>query len=358
MRYLLASLIFVCAMVNRAEAMARDWRDVDLGQAVVEGVADSENIWLRGGTGKVVQFVRSTGARRVIAENVVDLLFDNDRVWALARRGETRNYYVVDLRDPESAAAVGAEQRQGDRYLHPGEDAEGQVLGLVIWPGLDRPVIVSQRGLLPLASGGTRQSFAASLAPYGHLAATSDRSLYVGYNRGEWGGGLRHVDLRSGVISFVAQQVDKPCEGILNPACAPIVGLFPDRQTPGCLIVGSGISHLGISRGEVYRVCDSNIEVMFSTPTPSVADRWMIGPQPWPLDGLFEVSGGWVGTSRDRYFRSYGARVEELPMPTFQDWAGLKISEEQDGVLFMVSACCWGSADSPTLYRAIAIPVR
>ena len=216
---------------------------------------------------------------------------------------------------------------------------------------------VSQRSLLPLASGGALQSFAASLGPYGHLAATNARSLYVGYNRGEWGGGLRHIDLQSGAISFVAGEAEKPCEGALSPTCAPVVGLFPDRQTPGCLIVGSGISHLGLSRGEVYRVCQSDIETMFTTPTPAVGDRWMMGPQPWPLDGLFEVSDGWVGTSRDRYFRAYGARVEERPMPTFRDWAGLRISDEQDGVLFLISACCWGSADNPTLYRAIALPV-
>ena len=356
MRHLL-SFLLVVLMAARADATPRDWRDADLGQTIVEGVADAEDIWLRGGTGKVVRFSRSTGDRLTIAENVIDLLFDHGRLWALARRGETSNYYVVDLLDPDSATVTGSERRPGDRYLRPGEDGEGHVLGLAIWPGLDRPVIVTQRGLLPLDSGIARQSFAAALGPYGYTAAANERSLYVGYNRGEWGGGLRHVDLRSGAISFVASEEENPCEGVLGPTCAPVVGLFPDRQTPDCLIVGSGISHLGSSRGEVYRVCDSDIEIVFATPTPAVGDRWMMGPQPWPLDGLFEVAGGWIGTSRDRYFRSYGVRVEERPMPTFRNWAGLEISDEQDGVLFLVSACCWGSADNPTLYRAIAVPV-
>ncbi len=357
MRYLLLSLLVFCAIAGRVGAMSRDWQDADLGHALVEGVADVDNIWLRGSSGKVVRFARSTGDRKIIAENVVDLLRDDDHLWALARRGATDNYYIVDLFDPDSAAAIGSEQRPGDPYLHPGEDAEGQVLGLVTWPGLERPVIVSQRRIVPLASGGARQRLAASLGPHGHLSAANGRSLYVGYDRGEWGGGLRRVDLQSGAISFVTGEVEKPCEGVLDPACAPIVGLFPDRQSPGCLIVGSGISHLGSSRGNVYRVCDSAVEVIFSTPTPAVGDRWMMGPQPWPLDGLFEVSNGWVGTSRDRYFRSYGTRVEERPMPKFRDWAGLQISDEADGVLFLVSACCWGASGNPPLYRAIAVRV-
>lgn len=356
MRWILLSLVFFWVLASHADAAPRAWRDEDLGQAIIEGVADAENIWLRGSTGKVVRFVRSTGDRVVVAENVIDLLRDNDHLWALARRGETDSYYVTDLLDPESAAAIRSDRRQGDTYLHSGEDAEGQVLGLAIWPGLDRPVIVSQRGVVPLASGESRQRFAASLSGYGHLTAVDKQTLYVGYNRGEWGGGLRRVDLQNGAISFVTKNAERPCEGVLNPACAPIVGLFPDRQTPGCLIVGSGISHLGSSRGEVYRVCASTIEAVFSTPTPAVGDRWMMGPQPWPLDGLFEVSNGWVGTSRDRYFRSYGTRVEERPMPTFREWAGLQISDEQDGVLFLVSACCWGSTDA-ILYRAIAVPI-
>lgn len=357
MRLLITALLILFTVAGRSEAMPRDWRDADLGQAILEGVADREHIWLRGATRKLVRFERRTGDRTVIAEDIVDILPDNGRLWALGQRGGTSLYYVVNLLDAESAAKVGPTQGRGDRLLHPSENAEGQVLGLITWPGLERPAIVYQRGLLPLAPGLMRQTFAASLGAYPHLAAPDGQSLYAGYNRGEWGGGLRRVDLAQGAISFVTGPGEGLCEGALNPACDPIVGLFMDRARPGCVIVGSGISHLGLSKGEVYRVCGSTIEPVFSTPTPAVKDRWMIEPQPWPLDGLFEVSDGWVGTSRDRYFRSAGGRVEERAMPEFRDWAGLRISDEQDGVLFVVSACCWGSVDDPTLSRTIAIPV-
>lgn len=357
MRILLMSLLVLFTLAGRAEAAPPEWRDADLGQGIIEGVADQEHIWLRGSTGKVVRFVRTTGDREVIAEDVVDLLADNGRLWLLGRRAGTNLYYVVNLLDPTSAAGLGSTQHQGDRQFHPDEEAEGQVLGLVTWPGLDRPSIVSQRRALPLSQRSGRQHFAASLGTGARLAAVDEHSIYAGYNRGEWGGGLRHVDLQTGAVSFVTEKTERPCEGVLNPACDPVVGLFPDRTKPGCLTVGSGISHLGLSKGKVYRICGSAIENVYSTPTPAVADRWMMAPQPWPLDGLFEVPNGWVGTSRDRYFRSDRGEVVERLMPAFRDWAGLRISDEQDGVLFIVSACCWGSAEGPTLYRAIAIPV-
>ena len=345
-------------LAGRGEAVAGDWRDADLGQAIIEGVADSEHIWLRGATGKVVRFERATGERTVIAEDVVDLLPDNGRLWLLGQRGGTNLYYVVNLLDPVSAAGLGAAQRRGDRQLHPHDYHEGQVLGLVTWPGLDKPAIVYQRGILPLSEGSRRQQFAASLSPNARLTAVDESGIYAGYNLGEWGGGLRRVDAASGAIAFVRRDGKEPCDGALNPDCDPIIGLFPDRATPGCLIVGSGLAHMGSSKGQVFRVCGSDIELVFSTPTPAVKDRWMMVPQPWPLDGLFETPDGWIGTSRDRYFRSIRGQVEEMPMPELRDWSGLRISDEQDGVLFVVSACCSGSADNPTLYRAIAIPVN
>ena len=357
MRLLIASLLVLFTLAGRSEAMPRDWRDVDLGQAIIEGVADREHIWLRGSTRKVVRFVRATGERTVVAEDVVDLLPDDGRLWLLGQRTGTNLYYVVDLLDPVSAAGLGSSQRRGDRQLHPDELQEGQVLGLITWPGLERPAIVYQRGVLPLSTGLRRQRFAASLSPHARLAAVDESSIYAGYNLGEWGGGLRRVDVTTGAIAFVSEQSEDLCGGALNPACDPIVGLFPDRARPGCVIIGSGISHLGLSKGHVYRVCGPNIEPIFSTPTPTVKDRWMMVPQPWPLDGLFEMPFGWIGTSRDRYFRSDRGHVEEKPMPEFRDWAGLRISDEQNGVLFVVSACCWGSSENPTLYRAIAIPI-
>lgn len=358
MRLLIASLLIVFMLAGRGEAVASDWRDADLGQAIIEGVADSEHIWLRGSSRKVVRFVRATGERTVIAEDVVDLLPDNGRLWLLGQRSGTNLYYVVNLLDPVSTAGLGPDQRRGDRQIHPHDYHEGQVLGLVIWPELEKPAIVYQRGILPLSEGSRRQQFAASLGPNARLAAVDASGIYAGYNHGEWGGGLRLVDAESGAIAFIGQSSEDTCSGALDPNCAPIVGLFHDRATPGCLIVGSGLAHMGSSKGQVYRVCGSDIEPVFSTPTPAVKDRWMMVPRPWPLDGLFETPDGWIGTSRDRYFRSVRGQVVEMPMPEFRDWSGLRISDEQDGVLLVVSACCSGSADNPTLYRAIAIPVN
>lgn len=354
MRLLIACLV---ALFAGFPAGAQEWRDPDLGGAAREGVATTDHIWLLGASGKVVRFARRSGEREVVAENARDLLAVNGKVWVLTQGDDQASYSLRDLRLQDSAPD--AEAANHRIHLHPAEFSEGDVLGMFAWPDEDRPAILASRAVVvPVPEGWKRWRLAASLATGASIATPDGRNVYVGYNRGEWGGGLRRIDVFSGAISIVSAAGDDRCGGAINPQCEPVVGLFPDRETPDCLTVGTGLSHLGLSFGRVYRVCGGDISNRYSTPAPARSDGWMMGPQPWPFDSLVETTDGWIGLSRDRYFRSRGGRVEERPMPTLNEWSGIRVSEEEDGVLFVVSACCWGSAANPTLYRALALPVR
>ena len=354
-----ALIVLLLAVFMAFPAQAQSWSDSDLGSRIRNGVATRDHIWLLGQTRTLVRLDRQTGDRAVVAENVQDLLPNGDSLWVLVQADDPASFSLRDVRvsGPEGVLADRRDARYR-LYLHPSETSEGEALGLFVWPGQARPAILARRAVVaPTTEGWKRWPVAASLGPAARIATPDGRSIYVGYNLGEWGGGLRRIDLPSGSISFVAGDSDELCGGAINPACHPVVGLFPDRRSGDCIIVGTGLSHMGSSHGAVYRVCGPDILPVFSTPTPAEPDRWMLGPRPWPLHGLFETADGWIGISRDRYFRNRDGRVEERPMPEFADWAGVRISEERDGVLFVVSACCWGSADHPTLYSALALPV-
>jgi len=353
MRVLLALIL---TLVFQAPVAAENWRDVDLGSGVREGVATQEDIWLLGLSGKVVHFARRTGERRVVATDVQDMLSDGRRLWVLARQDNAASYLLHDLRSGSPTPT----QMHGNPfrvYLHSSEDGVGAPIGLVAQAGQERPAILTQNAfVIPTETSWKRQPLAATLSRWGHVAAAQGGDVYVGYNRGEWGGGLRRIT-SAGAVSFVKGDGDELCEGTINPACSPIIGVYRDPGMPDCVMVGTGLAHLGMSHGNIYRVCGDAISPVFSTPVPTEPDRWMMGPQPWPLDEFVEVPKGWIGLSRDRYFRSRDGNVTEHPMPTFHNWSGIKISEEQDDVLFVVSACCWGSVDNPTLYHTIAIPI-
>lgn len=318
------------------------WRDPDLGRAIFEGYADHASLWLRGESGKVVRFDRTDGTRTVVAESVLDLMPDGTRLWVLTS-GAGHEAEIRDLR---------SEQSEPVRFYA----RETPMISLFA-TGQDRPgVLTGAAAYRPAERGWDRRELAATLAA-GKVVSDGQTSLYVGLNRGEFGGGLRRVDLDTGTISIVSAQGDGLCGGALSPACQPVVGLFPVPDRPGCVIVGTGLSHLGLSMGHVYRVCRDGISSEFNTPTPTLPDRWMLMPSPWPLDDLVPIRDGWVATSRGRFFRSRDGRVEEQALKPFHDWSDLRISDEQDGVLFVVGSCCWGVADKPTLFRALPVPV-
>lgn len=351
--------VLLCLMVlgfaSQAKAQPRQWTDPDLGRGIAEGVATQDHIWLRGSLGKVVRFDRATSERQVVAENVRDMMAADGRLWVLAPEAQGGSFVLTDLRSSQPVPSPRDQERR--IYLHASRDSEGEVIGLFAWPGADRPAILATRAVaVPEPGGWRRRDLPADLYTGGWIAAPSPEQIYVGYNRGEWGGGLRRIDLPSATISFVSEPSEALCGGVLNPACDPVVGVHADSASSGCVIVGSGIAHLSSSRSEVFRVCGSDISSVFSTPVPEVKDQWMMTTQPWPLHGLFETSEGWVGISRERYFLSRDGQVTEHPMPIFRDWSGIRISEEENGVLFIVSACCLGTS-AGELYSTLAVPV-
>lgn len=90
--------------------------------------------------------------------------------------------------------------------------------------------------------------------------------LYVGMNAGEWGGGLRRIDLASGTAALVQEgKIQDLCGGILNAACDPVTGLAADPASSGCVLVATGLVHL-LSSGEVDRVCGTSVERVYRKP--------------------------------------------------------------------------------------------
>ena len=317
------------------------WRDPDLGRAIFEGYANRSFLWLRGESGKVVRFDRADGTRTVVAESVVDLMPDGTSLWVLTS-GTGYEAEIRDLRSDQSAPV---------RFYA----RETPMISLFATDQDHPGVLTGSAAYMPAEAGWDRRELAATITA-GEAVSGEQTSLYIGLNRGEFGGGLRRVDLETGTISIVSGPGDGPCGGALSPACQPVIRLFPAPDQP-CVIVGTGLSHLGLSIGHVYRVCRDSIVVIFDTPTPALPDRWMMTPSPWPLDDLVPIRDGWVATSRGRYFRSHNGRVEELALTSFHDWSGLRISDEQDGVMFVVGSCCWGVVDKPTLFRPLPIPI-
>jgi hypothetical protein len=346
MRSILISVPMVLAMCGDAFAQVRmearrAWTDPDLGGAIVEGIGKGNDLWLRGASKKVVRFDRRTGERVVAASDAIDVMADGQHLWALVALNANESL-VRDLLDTDLP----------ERRIY----FEGSPISLFSTP--EGPgVLTTTTVLIPSGQGFTRLRLAASLEPYAHVSPLTGNVLFVGYNKGEWGGGLRRVDVSTGTVSIVKETSDQLCGGRLNPECAPIVGIIPDAANADCVLVGASLAHLNGRYGEVLRVCDDKITPVFSAPLPVVPNSLINRPgQTWPFTGLVETFNGWVAVGQERFARARGAAATMGEVPILRPWAGLQISDPVDGIIFVEAACCWGS-DTSVQYQVVAIPL-
>jgi hypothetical protein len=90
-------------------------------------------------------------------------------------------------------------------------------------------------------------------------------SVLVGFNAGEWGGGLRRIDRKSGNISTIGHKAEnEPCAGTLAE-CDPVNGIAMEPWNEGCAAVAIGLIHM-MAHGSIVEVCGSAIRTIYSKP--------------------------------------------------------------------------------------------
>jgi hypothetical protein len=96
------------------------------------------------------------------------------------------------------------------------------------------------------------------------VAVSNDgRTLYAGFNKGEWGGGMVAIDLTSGRVSPVeARKSAELCAGPLNGDCDPVTGVVPDPDHPQCVLASIGLSHM-LMHGGIIRACPGRVDLVF-----------------------------------------------------------------------------------------------
>jgi hypothetical protein len=318
---------------------ARDSGDPDLGLFIREGAADEHHLWLLGQTGSVLQIDRRTGERTVVARDVTDILAEQGRVWALV--AYQRPEWAV--RWPGDMAGL-QDLRRSDGELVTIYSV-GEPVALFAM-GLDRPgVLTGEAVLTPEDAQWSRTLLPAVIPGFAAAAHDGEGSVYVGYNLGEWGGGLRRIDLATGAIQFVTATAAGQ-----RLQSASIIALGPDHGRPGCIIVVEGLQHLSLRRGSVSRLCGDQVEELL------VRERSMVLPvegDAGGIDGFLVSSDGWVVVHGDGYTRRRGEQLEVHNIPPLdQTLGGVRMSLETDGLVFIARP-----SSSATEQPPLAVPV-
>ncbi len=315
--------------------------DPVLGARLVEGVATADRLWLRNASGAVVAFDRSNGERRMVVEQgAADLLRDSGRTLVLQSDSGTPKRFLV--RDPEV-----------DQSLTPALRADA--LGLLrVGPDW---IIVTKDALYRSDGGRWRRQ---AIEGFGRhfgvmtMASTPDGSIYIGFNQGEWGGGLWRIAPGSVRLAEVRKVDDDPCDGPLAAECDPITGLVPDVDHAGCLLASIGLSHM-LSHGRVMRVCGDEATLVFSRaldgPPESIG---VLSHSTWPLFGLAATPDGWLAITPGKVFVSGGGEVETLDIPEAEPFAGIQLSQVGQ-VLILPTDVNWGMSLSGYTPMLVAV---
>jgi hypothetical protein len=90
--------------------------------------------------------------------------------------------------------------------------------------------------------------------------------VFIGINRGEWGGGLRRIDRRSGRVTTIEHNATgQLCGGPLNTECDPVNGIASESWRPDCVAVAVGLVHFEPS-GRIVEVCGDNVQRLYEKP--------------------------------------------------------------------------------------------
>jgi hypothetical protein len=230
---------------------------------------------------------------------------------------------------PEAVSDNGAWQKRG-AYPHGKQE---KIIALDC--SSSEPILVSNR-YLTLPTSKRRLALSGSPLEIGGFAETQvqDGLLWLGFNAGEWGGGLKTIKLANGKIGSPLKFVDdESCRSGLNPACASVTGLALDPKQAGCILLSIGVVHL-ISRGAIVRTCGDKTSLVYGKP-------YTLDPN-WRWDGTLDTGNGssvafqalrlgkdgaaWAVASDGVYRFSTAAEPEFTPFPVrkfrrFVDWS-------------------------------------
>lgn len=169
--------------------------------------------------------------------------------------------------------------------------------------------------------------------------------LFVGFNAGEWGGGLIRINRRRGAISRIESNLSgELCGGPLNTHCDPVNGITAEPWNSGCVVVAIGLVHF-LSHGRIVEVCGNTVKRLHFRPY-EVDSRWEIDTgvrrnedEPFSTVAFFGI--GRVGDALwavgiDGLYRiTQSGLSEPVPLPVFKDAGGVSVSFDIPGLVLV-----------------------
>ena len=209
-----------------------------------------------------------------------------------------------------------------------------------------KPLLLTSRRLVELDSPKPRSLALSQDLKVGLVAsvyATTDR-VFVGVNAGEWGGGLRYIDRRTGKVTVLqSNMTGKVCGGPLNTDCDPVNGIVGKPGQPDCVVVAVGLVHFS-PHGRLVEVCGERIRPMyfkpFGTERQAVGSRGLDEPfETVAFFGLVRKGETIWAAGIDGIYKAENGLVElSAPLPSFRKVGPFHVNFSVPGVVLVLTS--------------------
>jgi len=303
------------------------------GPAIVDGVFAEDRLWLRLENGSLVS-LRPDAAR---AEREVL----PGKALGLCRAGGS----PVVLVQASGQGAWLLQARASGKW-GPGRSlAVGKENLIAFGCGMDGAFVVTNRRLLTI-EGDTVRETALSRELEAPIVSTTmfadAAALWVGFNNGEWGGGLTRIRRADGKVeSLESNRSGTLCGGPLNAGCDAVNAIAASPRDRGCIVAAIGLVHM-MSHGRIVELCGNRIRRLYykaEDPQPPYPDKNADEPgNTVAFFGAAQVRGDLWAVGTDGLYRFPGSGgVAFRSLPRFEDRGGYRVSFAVPGVVLVLT---------------------
>jgi len=330
---LVLALILVGSFYAFAQEAGFPGRDAFLARAVFA----AGELWLLSDTGALFSITES-------ASGPVEITFPDPALDLWVEDGQPA---VIACRRPDCAEwTLRRRDSAGDWLVTTKVATQGDPLVAVARTATSRIVLTGRR--IIDAAGDIR-----ILTNLSHplrekpVAAThvTPASIFVGFNMGEWGGGLQRIDRWTGeVVSIERKETGEHCFKPLDSDCDPVNGIATAPWDPNCVVLAIGVVHFA-PHGRIVEVCGDTVRRLYGRalggPPVLGRDAPSPGEDPLPSEAFFGLTRQgnllWAVGIDGIYQIGSDKIVRPGPLPTFKQFGAFSISFDLPHVVLVLT---------------------
>lgn len=283
-------------------------------------------LWIATDDGTLMSLDVDTGAHHSrVSENVVSIAKAHRHIWLLR---------AVPSGRVSVAQVVDGAARDVAQYV---PDADDVPITLFV---RDESVTVLSTTSVRLFAGG-RWSVRRLTTPMRSLgnvvvgAPHMGDDLYLGFDRGEWGGGVVRIDTATGAVSGLAQAGERSyCNWSLAAACGPTTAIIADPQHSDCVIVAQGLVHFSPSGG-ILRVCGDTFTQLYEHQYQA-ANQNPYSAGTIPFFALMPTPRGFLAAGAGKLYRFEGGEPTVSDAPRLRRRGQIWLAEDRANRVVLV----------------------